>query len=419
MTASPSTPSAWPLAERIALAGALLCLLGMLLANAVMSVGFGLWVLGAVLHPDRAGLFARWRAKPALWGLSLLFLAYAAGGLYSADQQQWLAKLGVKLPFALLPIAVLALPRVERRHWRMLWGGLVLAVAASSVVVLVGFLTGWQQQTEAYTTGNAMATPINHIRYSLLVAFSTAAAGWLALGADSTRRARGLWLGLGLFLAVFLHVLAVRSGLLALYLILAYAFLRWMLVGRDWRRALPAMVLVVLAVVAAFRFVPTLQNRIRYARYDLERFAEGEVNPDLSDAKRIGSLHAGALLFREHPLLGVGTGDVPSAIQPVYAEHYPDLVENQPLPHNQWLFTGAALGLMGLLALSASLILPWTARGLPREGLFMAHQLALWSSMLTEATLETQYGATLYLVPLLLLWHQVNGSPQPRPRSNN
>lgn len=403
-------------AERIALLGALVSLLGMLVANAAMSIGLGLWVLGALLHPDRGRFWAQWRAKPALWGFSLLFLAYALGGLYSADQGQWLDRLAVKLPFVLLPFAALGLPPLHPSRLKQVLAILVGGVWTSSVVVLIGFGLGWEDQTGGYTAGQIMATPLNHIRYSLLVAFSAAAAAWLASGAGQTdmwigklqwlragARQRWLWLSVALFLALFLHVLAVRSGLLALYLMLAYGFGRWLLRGRSWHKALPLLLLAVLVVVAAFRYVPTLQNRIRYARYDLERFAEGEVNPDLSDAKRIGSLHAGWLLFQAHPLLGVGTGDVPSAIQPVYAEHYPDLVENQPLPHNQGLFTAAALGLMGLTALGLCLALPWFETGMRRQPLFVVHQLALLSSMATEATLETQYGVTLYLVPLVLL----------------
>lgn len=415
----PDFRSARGAGEGLALLGALVSLLGMLMANAVMSAGLGIWVLGALVHPDRMRFLARWRAEPALWGLSLLFFSYAVGGLYSADAGQFSSKLGVKLPFLLLPYAALALPVLDRRRMRWIWSMLVLAVLASSLVVLVLFAGEWRSQTHLYASGNAMTTPINHIRYSLLVAFSAAAAFWLWRYADgprlqwrgwrpwrTVRGERTVWALAALFLIGFLHVLAVRSGLLALYLVLGYGFMRWALRGREWRRALPALALVLLAVVLAFRFVPTLQNRIRYARYDLERFAEGDVNPNLSDAKRIGSLHAGWLLLRAHPLLGVGTGDVDDALQPVYAEHYPDLVADQPLPHNQFLFTGAALGAVGLLALCTALLLPWLAPGMARQPLFVAHQLVLLSSMLTEATLETQYGTTLYLVPLLLLLRQ-------------
>jgi O-antigen ligase len=352
-------------AGQLAGAGLLVTLAGMLLSNPVMSIGSGLLLLAALAHPDRAALARRFLRDPVALSLTLVFWLYLLGGL---------------------------------------------------LVIGALYAARFGYYTEHYTQGSVMPTPVNHIRYSLLLAFAAACGGWLAVTAEGrdrwdrlwsrfrrpVRAERAAWALAALVLAAFLHVLAVRSGLVALYAVALYGLGRWALVGRRWIPALVALVLAAGAVALAVRHVPTLHNRIGYARYDLERFSRGEVNPDLSDAKRIGSILAGLELVRTHPWTGVGTGDLTGALRPVYARRFPDLAATAPLPHNQFVLVAAALGIPGLLVFGWALAAPWFAPGLPRDGLFVVHQIVLLPSMLTEATLETQYGVTLYLFFVLL-----------------
>jgi len=152
----------------------------------------------------------------------------------------------------------------------------------------------------------------------------------------------------------------------------------------------------------ALQYVPTLHNRVAYARYDLEQYARGIVNPDLSDAKRIGSILVGWEVARENPWTGVGIGDVPAAVHRVYRQRFPGLAETNPLPHNQFVLVAAALGFGGLLIFCWALAAPWLAPGAAADPLFVCGQLILLPSMMTEATLETQYGVALYLFFTLL-----------------
>ncbi len=403
-------------AGQLAGAGLLVTLAGMLLSNPVMSIGSGLLLLAALAHPDRAALARRFLRDPVALSLTLVFWLYLLGGLHSVDQAAWAAKARVKLPFLLLPPAFLAVPPLDRTALRRLLAAFVGLAALSVLVIGALYAARFGYYTEHYTQGSVMPTPVNHIRYSLLLAFAAACGGWLAVTAEGrdrwdrlwsrfrrpVRAERAAWALAALVLAAFLHVLAVRSGLVALYAVALYGLGRWALVGRRWIPALVALVLAAGAVALAVRHVPTLHNRIGYARYDLERFSRGEVNPDLSDAKRIGSILAGLELVRTHPWTGVGTGDLTGALRSVYARRFPDLAATAPLPHNQFVLVAAALGIPGLLVFGWALAAPWFAPGLPRDGLFVVHQIVLLPSMLTEATLETQYGVTLYLFFVLL-----------------
>jgi O-antigen ligase len=196
----------------------------------------------------------------------------------------------------------------------------------------------------------------------------------------------------------------VRSGLLAAYLVLLTAGLSWVVRRKKLVQGIAALLFCTALLWAGYQFIPTLKSRVAYARYDLEQFMRGEVNPGLSDAKRIGSIQAGWQLFLEKPVAGQGLGHLKPALAAWYAGHYPDLTASVPLPHNQFVLVAAATGSVGLLVFSLAVLLPLVAAIKSGQSGIIGFQCIVLSSMLTEATLETQLGICLYLVFTLLLY---------------
>lgn len=102
-------------------------------------------------------------------------------------------------------------------------------------------------------------------------------------------------------------------------------------------------------------------------------------------------------IVRDHFLFGVGTGDIKTA----YADMYETLDSRLKLQfrhraHNQYLAIFVTFGLVGLIWFLVSLIYP----GLKTGQLFKYRYFIFWGvlvlSMLTEDTLETQMGVTLF-----------------------
>lgn len=388
-------------------------LVGMVSSNLLMSMGtIGLFLL-ALLQLDLGQKWRQFIHNPAMVGLTALFFLYFIGGLGSQDTPYWLDKVRIKLPFAILPFAFVALPDLSGKTLRKLLAAFVGITVLSVLVVWLRYALQPDQYAQPYIQGMVMPTPLNHIRYSLLVAFSMAVSLWLMRSSDAASPhllrlgskalpLRWLWALPALFLLVFLHILAVRSGLLAAYLVLGYLLLHAVINQKQYSLGALLLVTALAAGWAAQHYIPTLRNRISYARYDLEQYFLGEVNPDLSDAKRIGSIQAGLQLLAENPFTGVGIGNIKPAMQRVYEKQFPGLVENNPLPHNQFVLVAASTGVLGLLALLWALAAPFFAPGMVRHTLFVSLQLVMLPSMFTEATLETQYGLTIYLFFTLL-----------------
>lgn len=332
---------------------------------------------------------------PIFWIFSLPLILYLLVGLYSEDLSYWQARVRIKLSYLLIPAAFFLQRPWSLERWEKLLQLFIALSVFSAAATLGYFFLGYNEYVDAYKGGSVMPTLVNHVRYSLLLAAAAVSAIYLVLQGRSGNKK--VLIASGIFLFLFIHVLAVRSGILAVWLALIYLFIAWII--REGRYKVGVMLLLSMTafIAIAYYSIPTLRGKIEYTKYSLHGYFNGEVNPDLSDAKRIGSIQAGLEVARENPILGVGIGDIKHALHWVYADRYPDLMDEDPLPHNQFILILAACGILGLIVFLIHLIGPWIYLQGQLNSYFIAFQLMAFSSMMTENTVESQLGASWFL----------------------
>lgn len=124
--------------------------------------------------------------------------------------------------------------------------------------------------------------------------------------------------------------------------------------------------------------------------------------------QRIAFLHAAQFIYRNHPILGVGVGDVPDAFADAYDEMQSPLLPDFRLrAHNQF-FTyliagGPLLCILWITILGALIAIPRGRHPEYPQALATLFLTILALSCLTEDTLETQAGVTFagYFLGLL------------------
>jgi len=385
----------------------LLMLSGILFSRALASIGLaGIFGL-AVLHPDVATHIRIYFKSPVLWGYSLIALIYLISGLYSYNLHDWMLRVNTKLAFIAMPFGFIILRNQSLRsfHWLMyLFFWLTTVI---SVFVLAYYLKNFDVVNLRYSLGQVMETPYSHVRFSLMVSFAIFV-GWYLYQSDFQPLFRGKKIPVlvaTVFLIVFLHVLAVRSGLLAFYLCVIFLLLRYIYLKRKWKIAIPALAVVVLLPFLAYQFIPSFKEKINYMRYDLQTFFRDHNTHGLSDAARILSIQNGIKLGKENFLLGVGAGDIQAEADKYYTK-YPDIPAEKRLPHNQFVFAFAVTGIAGLIIFCWVIFFPLFYMRSPVNPLFSCLNIVVISSCLTESTFEEQIGTCFYLVFALLLYNQ-------------
>ena len=151
------------------------------------------------------------------------------------------------------------------------------------------------------------------------------------------------------------------------------------------------------------------KNRFHTRMYELiwqvDVYRKGGNPSGHSLTQRMEYLKTGWAIVQDHPLWGVGTGDVPSAFADKYIETDSSLETKWQLrAHNQWLTFTIAFGIIGFLIMMISFFLPGIIMKRYSHYLFLLFILVAFISMLNEDTLETQAGVAFiaFFYPLFL-----------------
>lgn len=374
-------------------------LLGLLFAPFALSIGMLILLLNALVNRGLPQHFNTLMHHPAMWSVMAVFFLYLLSGWNSEDISYYLQRLRIKLPFLILPIAFIAIPRLDKPVYFRLLSFFFWLIVLTCLIILGIYFSNWAYYNHQYEFGKIMPTPVQHIRFSLLVCVAFAAGVHLReQGFYWKFPGEKQWTGLALlFLIVFLHILAVRSGLLALYALLFFYTIRYIARSRRWWAGIGMLMLGSAALFAAYRLVPTFQNRVHYTLYSIDLFRKGQDLRELSDSHRLGSIVAGWDIANAHPWTGVGIGDIKNETTQYLEAHYPEIAGYGLMPHNQFLFVYTATGLIGLGIFVFATCYPLFYRKSYRDCLFASLQIIYISSFLVEHTLETQIGTAAYL----------------------
>lgn len=396
--------------SNIALLLALLMVLGLLVARDLCSITTILFGLNALrdINPKR------W-LKNKWWLLGLCWVGmYAITYFWSTDHHSWHERFDTKLPVLFLPLAFGFLPKFNIKQLQAFTIGVGLMMLMG-----IGYSTWFYVSRPAYyiheyNFSNILPTLVenDHICFSLSVALFT---GWCVYVFPYLQSKAVKWFtGITIVLcSVFLHLLSAKSGLVAWYLLVLGWSIYVGLKKSKWL-GLGMVACFVLFVALAFRYVPTFQQRISYVKYTYDVYKGGNITGDYSDMGRMISYDIALKLIKQHPLTGVGAGDILEEMKKGYDQWYPQVKEEQRLfPHNQFLTIALGCGIPAVLLFIGWLLWPVLRIKKSREGAFF---LITWTMLLVpllvEPFLEIQFGVFVYLFFLLWQKHQMDAAPQ-------
>jgi Lipid A core - O-antigen ligase and related enzymes len=388
---------------------AILCLLGMLagfmssralLSGAMFSFGVNaLWNV----HP-RQWLQKKWWLMGVAWvGM------YALSFFWSEDKISWSQHIQVKMPVLLLPLAFAFLPSFSNKqlkYFTNISAAMLLAGTAYSLCFLVIDPAYYIDQ---YHFSHVLPTPPenDHIRFSLCISLFFM---WCAYIFPKLSDKFSRWfVGTSMVIfALYLHLLAARSGLVTWYLfILLWA--AYISIKKNKLFGIFILIATCLFAITAITFIPTLNKRIAYIKYSFEMFQKRDLTGQYSDIGRLISYDISAKLIEKNALLGVGCGDIMAEMKDGYQQYYPEVEEvRQLIPHNQFLIVATGTGIIGLIFFVLWMFYPLKWIGLKREKYFFAITwLSLLIPILFEPMLEIQFGLFVFLFFYLLQMHQI------------
>ncbi|MDA8693408.1 O-antigen ligase family protein [Saprospiraceae bacterium] len=374
-------------------------IIGMVWSRFAISLGMILMLVGGLWHGQIIKKLKSFFTNKYYLSVLGIFLIYFVTGLYSENQDYFMQRMRIKLPFLFLPFAFASVKNVDKETIKQVMYVFIGVTLTGVIWSLSHFLLDVNVYIENYSKGQILPTPIHHIRFSIMVALSIAMCIYLMMGKLRFKE-KYFVIPVIVFLSIYLHILAVRSGLLTFYVMIISLVFYQLLKRRNIKLMIGLITGTVIAIFLSTQYIPTVKKKIGYTKYSLELFKKNENIRELSDSRRLGSIAAGIQIAKEHPIVGVGYGDLMDETNNYLYNNYPELVDLELLPHNQYI-TLTTAGIIGLILFLFFTIYPIFYLQGYKDFFFVTSQLMLFASFMVEHTIESQIGVSLYIFIIL------------------
>ena len=197
-------------------------------SRALLSLTMMVFVLFCFFHRNIKTHIRYFFSSPLLWSMSLLFFLPLLSGLWSEDKKQWLDIIRIKLPLLFLPLAFAGFPnsyrdQFSKKQWEWIAFIFIALVTAGTIWSMFHYVTNMEAVHDEYLHAKTMITPFNndHVRFSWVVSVSVLLSAWFWI---KKRKQDKLFawplLAITMWLIIFLHILAARTGLFSFYLVI-------------------------------------------------------------------------------------------------------------------------------------------------------------------------------------------------------
>ena len=391
--------------------------------KALPTLGILGFLLTATIRKDFIKELTTPRQNKSYLILIVIFFFYAGGILSIEDGvsiDYWKHRFNVKIPFLLLPLAFLLTPYFSRKRYFGLYYLFFLVTLVTALGSIAFYITHYDEVNILIRKSKALPVVTNHVRYSIFVCFSIFIAWKLHREKFYIFTKNELWIYRigGVFLIAFLHIAAVRSGLIAFYAMTSLVVL-YQLILKEKRYKLGLIILLAMTITPwlAFISLTSIQKKIENMEDDLGKINIEERANNYSLTARWYSYKVGADIFTKNKWTGIGIANFNKEIQENYKQNYPDINKKGiKEPHNQYLYWLGSFGILGTTLLLSVFYFPllWK-KNYRKSNLLLLHYLIVSLSFFVENTMETQLGANFIIIFCLIpfLYQKENDLHEP------
>ncbi len=386
---------------------------GFVAARSVLTISMLVLFLNIFWPLQFKETFKSWKSNRFAVLALAYFLINFIGGLWSVKQEVWYDIVMMHLPFVILPIGMLTVP-FDKLFFRRLF---LVALYAISLATITISLVLFFLNMDMYLAGIQQSKMIptirenDHIRFSLFLVLSLVPgiayiqSEWKK---ETDRRFKGFIIFSLITIFVYLHILSAKTGLLVLYFLVVLILFKYFYdKGYKWKAfVLPPLIILAMFTLAYFT-LDTVKGKVDYVIYEFYYFMDGKpLDYNYSDAGRLISYQIAFHEMKDHLLVGVGTGDVMMNMREGYSLLYPNVpIENQLIPHNQYLYSLLAFGLLFFPFFLGLQFVPFQAKLGKTQFFLNISALLLIVAMLVEAMLQVQLGVFVYLF-FMTIWYK-------------
>ncbi|MBI3719804.1 MAG: O-antigen ligase family protein [Sphingobacteriales bacterium] len=360
----------------------LLILSGLMWSRALLSIAEGVAALYGIISLFRSGYkissFVLWSFIPVvLFGLGIY-----QTGIHEVKDLDYLLTLTT---YPALILFNLSLDAEQRKQLGIIW---VITILLSLLYPLGWYVSHINEAYQRYKQGQSLPAFMSsdHVRYGIFVC-----SGLIPLLYEKLfeKRTQNILI---IILSLVIVFLSVRSAWVALLILLiVYAIGNF-----KWQQLIGGFLLLMIFAFAAYRLIPTVEQKVNYTIYDWKAYPADKYNPDFSDGPRCSINNVAWKTIQKKHRTNVGWNNVPSVLQDEFQLNYPGSTIKYGWPFNQFLFWWMGAGLVGLILFSLWLFYPALLFFKEKNKALLSWTLVVAATCVVESTLNMQYGVFLH-----------------------
>lgn len=352
------------------------------------------------------------------WIFISIYILYLFGMTYTQNFSYGMSNLENKIWFLIAPFLIFTMSQ-EQFTWKLRNRLIFIFIISTFAVSLINMGISLIEYLEFKNPFLFFYEKASHIPFenpmhptylSMYITFAfIAALYYIYFSPIDLKKWKKIVLGTSLpFLFIFNYLLQSKAGLIVFFVMVLISTLY--LMNRIKVQLLKSGLFVVLLfsfVFVTLRYGSETMNRMAAAVRDISNKNsndDGAWRESESASQRLVVWRIAAEQSVKNLPFGVGTGDAKDTMVNQYkVQGYHKLYHDQLNPHNQYLHTFLALGILGLAALITYFAFPFIKSWKEKKLLYLAFMCIVMPNLLTESMLERGAGANFIALLMCIL----------------
>ncbi len=360
-------------------------------------VFISLFLLNWLLEGDfKAKFQSVLKSKSALLFVSF-FLIHVAGLSYTENMDAGWFDLQVKLSLFVFPIIIVSRPFNQEQIKNMFLAFVIGAVVCSLILLIRAFYTYF-----VFGENNFFYLQLSFFTHpSYIAMYFNLAVAWLLLNLfkkqeEYNRSTVLLSIVAILFFTFMIVLLSSKMGLLVLFLLFIGFAIYFIVSKKKYVMGFVGLLVIISSVFSLIRFVPEIGNRIKTVFTAISSTSNNQEESE-STAVRMLIWSAANQVISENMLIGTGTGDSKESLIVEYEKRgMTGALEHKLNAHNEYYQVFVSLGIIGLIILMLTLLLPLYNAFTSSNAIYVLFLLIIILNFIPESMFETQAGVIYF-----------------------
>ena len=199
------------------------------------------------------------------------------------------------------------------------------------------------------------------------------------------------------YLFVFVILLTSRSGLIGLIMVYLTTIIYLIIYKRKILISIVILLSIALVSFYSYNFFSYMSSRLKATKKEISTKKDDKKSSYSNKNTRLLTWESAIDIIKEHPIVGVGTGDARDELTKKYNEKdILPIFKKYFNAHNQFLQTFLSIGVIGFILLLLTIVFPFLQSIKNRDLVLFVFTLLIILNFAVESMLEVQAGVVFY-----------------------